>query len=277
MTLRGSQARIARVGRLLLWEGRVSRARLTAEFDLSDTRASEWLQEFRKTFPGWTQWDPKKRAFVATGLAYKRAAEIRRDERVGVWGEMLLPHVGQAQADPAVLSWEFQQPSPLTFSRISLAIADRLQVQMSYRSMAHPEAHLRTLEPHSLLLAGRRWHVRGYCLETSSFRDFVLGRMTQVRILQAPCQHHPLTDEAWNTFVALRLVAHPHLTEAQQRVVREEFFRGTAARVENCRAALLGYLVQDLRASVDHDLQAPPDYQLAVDNFQECSPWLFPN
>ncbi|MBJ7263085.1 MAG: WYL domain-containing protein [Burkholderiaceae bacterium] len=39
------------------------------------------------------------------------------------------------------------------------------------------------MEPHSLVQAGRRWHMRGYCLETGDFRDFVLGRIAKLNML----------------------------------------------------------------------------------------------
>jgi hypothetical protein len=46
--------------------------------------------------------------------------------------------------------------------------------------------------------------------------------------------------------------------------------------VETCRGALVGYFIQDMRAAIDVKKQRPPDYQLAVANFDEVSPWLFP-
>ena len=58
--------------------------------------------------------------------------------------------------------------------------------------------------------------------------------------------------------------------------MRNEYFKGTAARVENCRAALLNYLAQELMAATDMKRQAPPDFQLAIENIQECRRWLFP-
>ena len=277
VSLQGSEGRIAKIGRLLLWEGRVSRGRLITKFDLSDTRASEWLREFREAFPDWTRWDAKRRAYIATPLAYKRAEDLGRDTITPMLAEMLTPYAGPGPVEPGVVPWEFHQPSPLTFSRLNIAIADRLQVQVVYRSMTHPAAHPRTIEPHSLMLAGRRWHVRGCCIETSCFRDFVLGRMSDVRVLPTPRTVDPGTDTAWATIVRVRFVAHPKLTPEQQLVVRDEFFRGTGARIESCRGALVSHMIQELRAAIDIERQAPPDYQLAVDNIKECRPWLVPN
>jgi hypothetical protein len=79
-----------------------------------------------------------------------------------------------------------------------------------------------------------------------------------------------------HSIVPVSFVHHPQLTEAQQRVVRDEFFEGTGAWIEHCRGAQVHYLIQELRAATDPERQAPPDYQLAVESIQECQPWLFP-
>lgn len=141
--------------------------------------------------------------------------------------------------------------------------------------MDNPEPHERTLEPHTLVKAGRRWHVRGYCLDRQEFRDFVVGRMSNVKLLEVPSVSKVEADVTWSTVTQLRIVAHPALTPAQQRVIRNEYFGGAAARVESCRTALLGYLVQEIRAATDTDRQHPPEYQLAVENTKECGQWLF--
>jgi len=88
--------------------------------------------------------------------------------------------------------------------------------------------------------------------------------------------HSPDQDEAWNTLVPVRLIAHPLLSTDQQEVIRFEYFNSTAARVDTCRAALIGYFIQDIRAATSPETQMPLDYQLAVANIDEVGPWLFP-
>lgn len=275
MTIEGRQEREAKVGRILLWEGRVSRSRLIAEYGLSPIRASEWLRDFRESFPDWTAWDSKLKANLATPKAYsdaERAAKIAEPSAVSA---MLAPYASGAPGRPHSISWDFSHTSPHTFSRVNLAITDRLRVRFLYSSMNNPELHERIIEPHSLLRAGRRWHARGYCLQRKAFRDFVLGRMSKVQLLPDPSEVDIAADEAWSTVLRVRLIAHPGLSAAQQLVVRNEYFNGASARVETCRAALLSYMVQELMAATDVDRQVPPDYQLAVENTEECQQWLF--
>ena len=239
---------------------------------MSPIRASEWLRDFRESFPTWTAWDPKLKAYVATHAAYVAAERAAGDQPVAL---MLAPYLSEEGGGQLSTDWSFTHTSPHTFSRINLAIADRVRVKFSYCSMGNPEPHERTVEPHCLVKTGRRWHVRGYCVEKQDFRDFVLGRMSKVKLLTDPSTAAPSGDQAWSTFVDVRIVAHPKLSEAQQLVVRNEYFNGTAARVEKCRAALLNYLVQEIRAATDVSVQRPPDYQLAIENMDECRQWLF--
>lgn len=263
------------MGRILLWEGRVSRGRLISEYGLSAIRASEWLRDFRESFPDWVIWDSKLKASLATARAYADAERASKAPRPSIISAMLVPHTPDAPGKPLSISWDFVHTSPRTFSRLNLAIADRQRVKFLYCSMNNPELHERIIEPHSLLRAGRRWHVRGYCLQRQSFRDFVLGRMSKVQLLPESSLADIATDDAWSRVLQVRLIAHPRLSNAQQLVIRNEYFDGATARVESCRAALLNYMVQELMAATDVDRQVPPDYQLAVDNTEDYQQWLF--
>jgi len=275
MSIEGRQERNAKVGRILLWEGRVSRGRLISEYGLSPIRASEWLRDFRESHPEWVAWDSKLKADVATSMAYADAERAVNAPQSSAISAMLIPYAPNAPGKPLSISWDFAHISPRIFSRLNIAIADRLRVRFLYCSMNNPEPHERTVEPHSLLRAGRRWHIRGYCLQRQDFRDFVLGRMSKVKLLAEPSLADVTTDIAWTTILQVRIAAHPSLSAAQQLVVRNEYFHGAAARVESCRAALLNYMVQELMAATDVDRQVPPDFQLAVENMEECRQWLF--
>jgi predicted DNA-binding transcriptional regulator YafY len=167
-------------------------------------------------------------------------------------------------------------PHPRIFSTLHEAIRTHCSVQIIYRSMRDPKPHQRVISPHSLVRAGRRWHVRAYCQTNQDFRDYALGRIAEVKLLTQPAERGEQDDNAWTARVNVRLVAHPNLSPDQEAVIRFEYFNNTAARVETCRGALVGYFIQDMRAAIDVKKQRPPDYQLAVANFDEVSPWLFP-
>ncbi len=272
---------------LLLWEGRIGRSRLMTLHGLSQVRASEWLRELRDRHPDWMLWNPRARAYFATEAAYQAAGPSKLDAALVFTKLPYLPDLEQAGglmagtnfgiATVSVQTWAFSSPSPRAFATIRLAIEEHTELRFTYRSIGNPEARVRIIEPHSLVQAGRRWHVRGYCPETQDFRDFVLGRMTALKRLELHAETTAADDKAWNTPVKVRLVAHPALSFAQQAIVGEEIFAGTSARVETCRGPLVPYFIQELRAAVDVERQMPPDYQLALANVEECRPWMFPN
>ena len=267
--------RLERVARLLIWEGRLSRARLMEQFGLSGTRASEWLKEFREARPEWVEWDSRLRSLVTTRTAY-RAIERSDAAAVELMGGAE-PDIGVLDGDSAlILPWDFSRVSPYIFSRLRLAIKDGVRIGFNYSSMSRPSVHARVIEPHSIIRAGRRWHVRGYCVERRDFRDFVLGRMSDVLLTEQVSSHRSTDDAKWNRSVKVRLVAHPALSAEQMQLVRREYFAGTAARSTTCRGPLVPYFIQELRAATDIERQLPPDYQLALDNKEECKEWLFP-
>lgn len=269
---------------LLLWEGRISRRRLIGLHGLSQVRASEWLRELRERHPDWVVWDPRARAYFATDAAYRAA---RKDSALaGPTQHPFLSMQGQSfsprdrsnenNSPVSVLPWTFSNPSPKAFATVHLAISERRMLRFSYRSMGNPEPHARSLEPHTLVQGGRRWHVRGRCPDTNDFHDFVLGRMDAIKRTQEPVTTTAADDTAWNTLVKVQLVPHPSLGDAQKSVVAQEYFAGTSGRTQTCRGPLVPYFIQEVRAAVDVTRQTPPDYQLAVLNVEECRPWMFP-
>jgi hypothetical protein len=83
-------------------------------------------------------------------------------------------------------------------------------------------------------------------------------------------------DNTWNAKVNVRLVAHPHLTHDQARLIQFEYFHDTSARTDTHRAALVPYFIQDIRAATGTNKQCPAEYQLAVANIEEVRRWLMP-
>ncbi|MDI1246702.1 MAG: WYL domain-containing protein [Rhodoferax sp.] len=268
--------------RMALWEGRLSRGRLIDVLGLSGIRVSQLLREVREETPDWFEWDSKSKSYFVTPAAYKMAqAELK----AGTSDLSLAAYLAEADihadltpvAGPVTVApWSFSQVNANTFSRIRLAIEQGARLKLEYRSMRTPEPHPRTVEPHSLVQAGRRWHMRGYCVDTGDFRDFVLGRIAKLTMLDQKADSKVAGDAKWNTVVKVRIQAHPKLTPGQQDLVRSEYFDGTAVRVHSCRGAMLPYLVQELRLALDITKEMPPEYQLAVENVEEVRKWLFP-
>lgn len=265
---------------LLRWEGRLNNGRLRALFGLGQIRASEWIRAFRDKYPSWTTWNNKTRSFHATADVYLGRDQVDIEPSLAQYLALtgIATHAGESPSHPIV--WEafpdISAPSPRIFADLHEAIRTRCMVTITYRSMGEPTPHKRDIAPHSLVRAGRRWHVRAYCELREDFRDYVLGRIVAMDKLDRSAPKDEKDDIRWITRVPVRLIAHPVLSRDQAAVIQYEFFNNTAARVDTCRGALIGYYLQDVRAALDPDTQRPPDYQLAVENIEEVSPWLFP-
>jgi len=262
---------------LLTWEGRISNARLRELFDLSSIRASQWIREIRDQAPEWVRPNSIERTFDATAAFYMEDSGVIEGNLEHYLSIVGLPNTMNAKGNCVVAAFpDITTPNPRIFSVLSMAARIGRMVEITYRSMSEPKPHKRSISPHSIVHAGRRWHVRAYCSEKEQFRDYALGRVVDAKLLDKPSEKLMNDDEAWMAEVRVRLTAHPDLSPEQESVIRFEYFKNTAARVVVCRGALVNYFIQDVRAAVDIKKQCPPEYQLAVSNIKEVKPWLFP-
>ncbi len=267
---------------LLVWEGELRRKRLLDLFGMKAARASQWLQEFNAWCPRWTRWNPLTKSHVATSVAHADAQHWTALERSRSLEHYLLmtrvPLAAREHYDEAVVWSAFSDlavPRSDVFSAIHRAISGGMVLDSVYRSLRNPEPHARTLSPHSLIRAGRRWHVRAYCREVGDFRDFALGRFVSVQVRAESRERSAADDTAWNQQVDVELIVHPGLSDAQQRVVRGEYFNDLAGHVEPCRACLVPYFLPEIRATLTPDRDPAPAWLIAVANPEELRPWMF--
>lgn len=247
---------------LLLWEGRVSRGRLLELFDVHGTVLSRDIAAYREAFPDVS-------AVVGAGRAYIAQPWMRPYLTIGRFEEylQLIGAAGREAVSAGVqmLSSGVEIASirhPL-FSVIHNAIREGKSVRLTYRSLKNPKPHERIIRPHSLIHAGPRWHVRGYCKEDESYRDFNLGRIASATPDQTRLPGEE-EDTDWNTFVDTRLRPHRDLDELQSRLVRDEYMLGAVQLVLKTRIAMIPYTIHAYRAAVDPDKQTTPEHILML-------------
>lgn len=285
MNYSDAAVRLSQMELLLKWEGRLNNARVRDLFGISQVRSSEWIREFRDSNPSWTTWDPKAKSFYPT-VEYQKHRHGAGSEALNHESSLAryivlvgLPY-GSERAQASRIVWaaypDLSVPDPFIYSAVLTAARDRKMAEITYRSMRQPVAHRRLISPHSIVRAGRRWHVRAFCSQSQLFKDFSLGRIDKVKVLDAPGEGAEADDQGWNTLVRLKLVAHPSLSSDQARLIEAEYFHGKKSHAQDCRQALVNYVIQDLRAATNVNTQHPPDFQIAVANLGELEPWLFP-
>ena len=258
---------------LLLWEGRARNARLRVMLGVHFTTASRLVAAYRELNPGASEYDVGSKSYLATSSIKAVLTDGTVEEYLA-----LVDRTRSGTTPVVRVRMDLGCIGSTLFSLIHRACEDGSGIHITHGSMRHPSRASREIWPHSLVQAGRRWHVRAWCAQSASFRDFSLGRIRDARPVdtERPSEANPAGDTAWQTFVDFQLVAHPELSKKQQRLVQDEYFKGASTRSVTERGALLPYLVHDLRAAVDLAREVPPSYQLAVAEPQTLTAWLLP-
>ncbi|HEB93394.1 MAG TPA: WYL domain-containing protein [Gammaproteobacteria bacterium] len=160
------------------------------------------------------------------------------------------------------------------------AIKQRNKLQVSYHSLSDRDSsQQRLLEPHTLVNTGTRWHLRAYNEETYDFRDFVLSRLADAKMLSEPAESSAQYDEDWIGIVTLQLTPHPGLNARQQASVLMDY-QNQNRRIEMpVRRALAGYLLHRLSVdtTTDHSMN-PNTHQLILlnrDEIEAFADWAF--
>lgn len=269
--------RLQQLELLLRWEGRLGNARLREIFGFTSVRASQCIREFRDIKSDWTRLNSVSKTYVATFQFYKESPKDHQTSLSQYLALVGLPSTVKNETNNSIVSafTEITTPNPKFFSMLSMAVKSGVDVEITYSSMAEPKPHTRIISPHSIVKAGPRWHVRAYSEINQQFRDYTLGRISDVKLLERSSKFSIKDDKDWLTEVKVRLIAHPELSLEQESVIRFEYFANTSARITTCRGPIVNYFIKEVGAAIDIQKQRPPEYLLAVGNVEEISKWLF--
>lgn len=222
------QRRLRFIELRLYWEGRINRAALMAFFGISQPQASQDIARYNEVAPGNLAYDKVAKTYVA-GADFKPAfgdisadaylAQLRSIETGGLAaGESWIGRA-PAFAGPPRLRRHYD---PDLLRQLIRCIHGRLQLATSYLSFSDEAPSVRTIAPHALGFDGQRWHVRAFCLRTSSFRDFVIGRLSQVDE-PVPTSVSPEWDLEWTEQVTLKLGVNPALSAPMRQAIERDY------------------------------------------------------
>ncbi len=155
------------------------------------------------------------------------------------------------------------------------AIRQQLRIDVNYISLSNPENEGRIISPHSIVKAGSRFHVRGYCEKSQAFRDFVLSRFREGTEIEGPSPYSKDQDEAWQTSVTLVLAPDPRLSPAQQDVLINDYQMENSQLYITTRAALAGYVLKEMQVNTKYLDGNPQAQQLVLVNGDDIRQWLF--
>lgn len=265
-SLSSPQRRLRDMEVLLLWEGSLDNARLREVFGVQAVQASRLLASFLAVHGDGVKRETPHSPITPGASFTPKHAGASPDEYLELLSTMRPRMVAPFLED---LRQDLSPVSPQVFAAVAQACLKQVGLQISYRSLSNSEGNSRLVFPHSVVRAARRWHMRAWCDMKQDYRDFALGRITQVSIVDKPSSKTKAEDVDWNASSNLVIVPHPLLSEGQAGLLRDEYLSGKSERTVVVRKSLASYTIQDLRLAVDVARQVPPEYQLALKNIED--------
>lgn len=252
----------------LSWDGRINRSDLVEVFRVSVPQASLDLREYMDRAPGNVEYDKSRKFYFATP-AFKPAFVNPTAENY--FAQLTMSGHGESTSGlHGVLNFTppFDVlPSPerrmdfSTLRTIVQAIKANAAIEIKYQSISTDLPGWRWIEPHALASDGMRWHVRAYCHHRAAFRDFVLGRILDIRENRT-AEILPRDDTEWTQYVRVVIAANPGLAAGQRGIIERDYAMEDRKAEIVVRRALLFYLKK--RLGVDDGADKLPSSQHVV-------------
>jgi hypothetical protein len=242
----------------LRFVGEIRRQDLVARFGIQEAAATRDIAQYKKLAPGNLEYDTKNKLYVRAD--WFRPLFDFPAERVLAW-------LTQGYGDGEPIRWKsvVAQEGTTLKNRIDLnllsvitrAIHRGSAVEVSYRALSSGLT-TREIVPFALADSGLRWHVRAFDRRTREFRDFVLGRFDDARLIAGEVKDHelPAADDQWNRITELDLVPHPANVQHPDTIEAEYAMENGVLRVK-VRAAMAGYLLRrwNVDCTEDHSMK----------------------
>lgn len=250
--------RLAFIELRLRFIGEIRRQDLVARFGIQAAAATRDIGIYKDLSPRNLEYDPKGKIYVR-GNWFHPVFDFP-GERVLTWLSQGFGDVEPIQIKSGVLC-----EGPLPSARIdlemlsvlTLAIHRKTAVQISYRALSSGLT-TREIVPFALANNGQRWHIRAYDRRSGDFRDFVLTRIADARLIAGAVkeQEMPAQDIQWNRIAEIELVPHPANVQHPDTIEAEYGMENGALRMR-VRAALAGYLMRhwSVDCTEDHSLK----------------------
>ncbi|WP_235844367.1 WYL domain-containing protein [Crenobacter intestini] len=244
--------------------GELRRQDLASRFGIQSAAASRDLALYKSLAPGNIAYDSKQKTYVP-GDNFAPLFEYPR-ERVMAW---LTQGFGDGEPQALSASVPSEIPSRLThpdldvLAVVTRAIHRQCPLAIGYHSLSSGYSE-RVIVPFALFDNGLRWHVRAYDRKRQGFRDFVITRIQQPKLLtdEVPAPHELSSqDIQWTRIVEIELVPHPD--QPHPEITAMDYGLPDGVLRMQLRAATVGYVLRkwSVDCSADHHLRGP-EYRL---------------
>lgn len=262
--------RLAFIELRLRFIGEIGRHDLVTRFGIQAAAATRDIAQYKELAPRNLDYDTKGKIYVR-GEWFRPVFDFT-GERVLTW----LAH-GFGDAEPARAKSLVPCEGTATWTKFDLdvlsvltrAIHKKAAVEVSYRALSSGLT-AREIVPFALANDGQRWHVRAFDRRSGEFRDFVLGRIADARLLAGDVREHEMADQdiQWSRIVELCLVPHPANVQHPDTIEAEYAMQNGELNVR-VRAAMVGYLLRrwNVDCTANHSLKGG-EYHLWLRNRQ---------
>ena len=275
----GVERRLEFIEFRLYWEGRMNRGDLMRTFGVSINQASTDLNRYLTLAPENMVYDKSARTYIRSSVFSPLFLKLDSDRYLA---ELRSVKSGMLTKENAWLFTypEYDEPQPLsrivnpeTLRVVLEALRESQALEIRYQSLSRPAPRWRWIAPHAIGFAGFRWHVRAYCEEDQTFKDFLLARIIEVGTAR-PSECDPTSDRDWHEYVDLEIGPHPGLSESQQQVVALDYGMQDGRVVLPVRRAFLLYVLKRLGLDRDAAAEDPATQHIVLRNRDSVDPDL---
>lgn len=266
----GTQKRLQFLEFKLYWEGRVNRGDLTAEFGISIPQASVDFTKYQEMAPKNISYNSSAKYYEPTVTFSPIFIELSAD---AYFSTILCSPTESIAACGSDYVAAVPNPSRVigldVLRTLVQSIKNKQIVSVDYRSFNNPQpGNTRLISPHAFGTDGSRWHVRAYCHESNTFKDFVLGRIASAS-MASESDVDVNCDHKWFNFAEVIIGPNPKLSETQKNIVAMDYGMTNFELKFKCRIALLYYLVKKLGIDRNDGDRAGEEQQIIAINFDE--------
>ncbi len=272
---------------MAFYTGQISRSMLAKAYGISDPAATKDLKLYNDLAPGNLEYNPSLFSFVPTPQFDEVFADLSPETILPMFAQNLLSVDNPSGDEPIYgitvdeLPLPARLPEKQVLAQVIRAMKNTRQLEVVYHSLSQREdaEQKRIIEPHALINTGLRWHIRAYNHDSYDFRDFVLGRISEARVIDQPAESSQGYDDDWVELINLQLQPHPGLSDKQRRALEYDYKLQQGLVEIPVRRALVGYLLQQLKVDTTADASLNPNaHQLVLANRDEIEAfagWVF--
>ena len=238
----------------LYWEEKINRSDLISFFGVSVPQASADFSKYQEIAPRNMLYDKSQKFYYASDafnpILIKPTSEQYLLRYFAVKSGILTPEHSFLGFFPPTETVPVprRRVEPNILKDILRSMRKHLSIAIEYQSMSRTESLTRWISPHALGFDGFRWHCRAYCHIDNIFKDFILGRISNIA-KEKKTDIDPLTDVEWETYVTVRIGPNPELDENRKRAIEYEYGMQNGETAIFLRKAMALYLLSNLNFS----------------------------